>query len=145
MKWLYILNTRAQSAAENIDDRGILLNHVVYPQITTFLLRAVPILQQFSLDVALVDWLLKQCSAGCNWYHFGARRCFACFRDCDADGNYCNQRKGSFGFFSGFVLMAFAKLNMIVSSKYFWQQWLPTLFYLSTGRSNGDSKFVPRK
>lgn len=36
-------NTRAEKAAHNNDDRQIVLNHLVYPQITTFLLRAVPV------------------------------------------------------------------------------------------------------
>ncbi len=50
---------RAQKAAENIDDRGITLNHVVYPQITTFLLRAVPIFAAIFFGRGLVDWLLS--------------------------------------------------------------------------------------
>lgn len=37
-------NKRADDAAEQIADRGIILNHLVYPQITTFLIRAVPVL-----------------------------------------------------------------------------------------------------
>ena len=33
-------NTLADNASHNNDDRGFVLNHLVYPQITTFLLRA---------------------------------------------------------------------------------------------------------
>jgi PTS system mannose-specific IIC component len=36
-------NTRAQKAAENLDTRGIALNHLYYPAISTFFFRAVPV------------------------------------------------------------------------------------------------------
>lgn len=52
-------NTRAQTAAETIDERGIVMNHIVYPQITTFLLRAVPIFAAIFFGRGLVDWLLN--------------------------------------------------------------------------------------
>lgn len=51
-------NRRADIAAENVDDKGIVLNHVVFPQITTFLLRALPIFLVIFLGKELVDWLL---------------------------------------------------------------------------------------
>ena len=51
-------NTRAQKAAEENDDRGIMLNHIAYPQLTTFLLRAIPIFAAIFFGRGLVDWLL---------------------------------------------------------------------------------------
>ena len=44
-------------------------------------------------------------------------------------------------FFAGFVLMAFAKLNMI--ALVFLAAMVAYLVYLSTGKSNRDSKLVP--
>ena len=52
-------NNRAQLAAENNDTRGIMLNHLIYPQITTFLIRAVPIFLAIYFGANLVEWLLK--------------------------------------------------------------------------------------
>ena len=52
-------NNRAQKAAEELDDRGIVLNHFILPQITTFLIRAVPIFLAIYFGRDLVDALLK--------------------------------------------------------------------------------------
>lgn len=52
-------NRRADIAASKLDERGIVNNHVTYPQITTFLLRAVPIFLVIFLGKDLVDVLLK--------------------------------------------------------------------------------------
>jgi len=52
-------NNRAQNAAENLDDRGIFLNHFVLPQISTFLIRAVPVFLAIYFGQGLVDSLLN--------------------------------------------------------------------------------------
>lgn len=52
-------NNRAQQAAENNNTRGIVLNHLIYPQITTFLIRAVPVFLAIYYGSNLVDKLLK--------------------------------------------------------------------------------------
>lgn len=52
-------NTRAQKAAEEGDTRGITMNHLIYPQITTFILRAVPIFLAIYFGQGLVDSLLS--------------------------------------------------------------------------------------
>lgn len=51
-------NNRAQKAAENLDFRGITMNHVVFPQITTFLLRAVPVTLAIYFGAGFVENLL---------------------------------------------------------------------------------------
>lgn len=52
-------NNGAQKAAEENNDRGITLWHVVYPQICTFFLRAVPIFLAIYFGQGLVDSLLN--------------------------------------------------------------------------------------
>lgn len=51
-------NNRAQKAAEELDYKGITMNHVVYPQITTFLLRAVPVTLAIYFGAGFVEDLL---------------------------------------------------------------------------------------
>lgn len=51
-------NNRAQKAAEDLDYRGITMNHVVLPQITTFLLRAVPVTLAIYFGASFVEELL---------------------------------------------------------------------------------------
>lgn len=51
-------NNRAQKAAEELDYRGITMNHLILPQITTFLLRAVPITLAIYFGASFVEDLL---------------------------------------------------------------------------------------
>ena len=51
-------NNKAQHAAETNNTRGIVLNHLFYPQVTTFLLRAVPVFLAIYFGSGLVEWLL---------------------------------------------------------------------------------------
>lgn len=51
-------NNRAQKAAEDLDYRGITMNHLVLPQITTFLLRAVPVTLAIYFGAGFVEELL---------------------------------------------------------------------------------------
>ena len=59
-------NNGAQKAAEENNDRGITLWHVVYPQICTFFLRAVPVFLAIYFGQGLVDPLLNS-PASCSW------------------------------------------------------------------------------
>lgn len=52
-------NNRAQKSAEELDYKGITFNHLYGPQITTFLLRAVPVFLAVYFGQPLVDWLLS--------------------------------------------------------------------------------------
>lgn len=52
-------NNRAQKAAEEVDSRGIVLNHLIFPQITTFLIRAVPIFLAVYYGSGFVEQLLN--------------------------------------------------------------------------------------
>lgn len=51
-------NNRAQKAAEKLDYDGITMNHLIGPQITTFLLRAVPVTLAIYFGSGLVEGLL---------------------------------------------------------------------------------------
>ena len=51
-------NGRAQKAAEELDFNGITKNHVIYPQFTTFLLRAVPVTLAIYFGSGFVEDLL---------------------------------------------------------------------------------------
>ena len=106
-------NTRAQSAAENIDDRGILLNHVVYPQITTFLLRAVPIFAAIFFGRGLVDWLLNNVPQVVTDTISVLGGVLPALGIAMLMGIVIKEKVHLVFFFAGFVLMAFAKLNMI--------------------------------
>ena len=52
-------NNGAQKAAENNDDHGITLWHIVYPQICTFFIRAVPVFLVVFFGQGVVDTLLS--------------------------------------------------------------------------------------
>lgn len=52
-------NNGASRAAENNDDRGITLWHIVYPQICTFFIRAVPVFLIVFFGQGVVDALLN--------------------------------------------------------------------------------------
>lgn len=52
-------NHKAQTAAENLDEKGIINNHIIYPQITTCLVRAIPVFLAIYFGSDLVDWLLN--------------------------------------------------------------------------------------
>lgn len=52
-------NNRAQSAAENLDYKGITFNHIYGPAISTFFFRAVPVFLAVYFGQPLVDWLLN--------------------------------------------------------------------------------------
>ena len=134
-------NTRAQSAAENIDDRGILLNHVVYPQITTFLLRAVPIFAAIFFGRGLVDWLLNNVPQVVTDTISVLGGVLPALGIAMLMGIVIKEKVHLVFFFAGFVLMAFAKLNMI--ALVFLAAMVAYVVYLSTGKSNGDSKLVP--
>lgn len=106
-------NRRAQKAAEELDYRGITFNHVTGPQITTFLLRAVPIFLAVYFGQPLVDALLQ------NTPEIVTNIISVLGGVLPALGiamlmNIVIKESAQFiFFFAGFVLMAFAGLSMI--------------------------------
>ncbi|MBO1308118.1 PTS sugar transporter subunit IIC [Enterococcus sp. 669A] len=132
-------NTRAQKAAENIDDRGITMNHVVYPQITTFLLRAVPIFAAIFFGRGLVDWLLSNVPQVVTDTISVLGGVLPALGIAMLMGIVIKDKIHLVFFFAGFVLMAFAKLNMI--ALVFLAAMVAYIVYLSTGKgtNNGNT------
>lgn len=52
-------NRRVDTAVENNDTRGITLNHMIYPQIATFLFRAIPVTLAIYYGQGLVESILN--------------------------------------------------------------------------------------
>ncbi|SFG79729.1 PTS mannose/fructose/sorbose/N-acetylgalactosamine transporter subunit IIC [Sporolactobacillus nakayamae] len=106
-------NARAEKAAETLNTRGITLNHLIYPQISTFLLRSVPIFLAVYFGKGLVDWLLA------NIPHVVTDIISVLGGVLPALGiamlmNIVIKNKAHLiFFFAGFVLLAFAGLHMI--------------------------------
>lgn len=132
-------NTRAQKAAENIDDRGIVMNHVVYPQITTFLLRAVPIFLAIFFGKGLVDWLLSNVPQVVTDIISVLGGVLPALGIAMLMGIVIKNKIQLIFFFAGFVLMAFAGLNMI--ALVFIAALVAYIVFLSTGSNDkGNSK-----
>ncbi|EGC70060.1 hypothetical protein HMPREF9087_1448 [Enterococcus casseliflavus ATCC 12755] len=126
-------NTRAQTAAETIDERGIVMNHIVYPQITTFLLRAVPIFAAIFFGRGLVDWLLNNVPDVVTDIISVLGGVLPALGIAMLMGIVIKEKAHLVFFFAGFVLMAFANLNMI--ALVFLAAMVAYIVYLSTGKS----------
>lgn len=131
-------NNRAQKAAENIDNRGITMNHLVYPQITTFLLRAVPVFAAIFFGRSLVDWLLSNVPQVVTDTISVLGGVLPALGIAMLMGIVIKEKAHLIFFFAGFVLMAFAKLNMI--ALVFLAALVAYIVYLSTGK--GSEKAV---
>lgn len=127
-------NTRAQKAAETSDDRGIILNHLVYPQITTFFLRAVPIFLAIFLGKGLVDWLLSNVPQVVTDIISVLGGVLPALGIAMLMGIVIKEKMHLVFFFAGFVLMAFAGLNMI--ALVFLAALVAYLVYLATSKGS---------
>ena len=126
-------NTRAQNAAETNDTRGITLNHVVYPQITTFLLRAVPVFLAIFLGKGLVDWLLSNVPQVVTDIISVLGGVLPALGIAMLMSIVVKEKAHLIFFFAGFVLMAFAGLNMI--ALVFIAALVAYIVYLATGKT----------
>lgn len=133
-------NTRAQKAAEENDDRRIMLNHIAYPQLTTFLLRAIPIFAAIFFGRGLVDWLLTNVPQVVTDTISVLGGVLPALGIAMLMGIVVKEKVHLVFFFAGFVLMAFAKLNMI--ALVFLAAMVAYIVYLSTGKGSNDSKFA---
>lgn len=127
-------NNRAQKAAEQLDDRGIVLNHVVYPQITTFLLRAVPIFLAIYLGTGLVDWLLANIPQVVTDIISVLGGVLPALGIAMLMGIVVKEKIHLIFFFAGFVLMAFAGLSMV--ALVFISALVAYIVYLATANNN---------
>ncbi|MGX7265072.1 PTS mannose/fructose/sorbose/N-acetylgalactosamine transporter subunit IIC [Enterococcus crotali] len=133
-------NTRAQTAAENNDDHGITLNHVVYPQITTFILRAVPVFLAIFFGKGLVDWLLANVPQVVTDIISVLGGVLPALGIAMLMSIVVKEKAHLIFFFAGFVLMAFAGLNMI--ALVFIAALVAYIVYLATGKGTGGTKDV---
>lgn len=106
-------NNRAQSAAENNDTRGIVLNHVIFPQITTFLIRAVPIFLAIYFGTGLVDWLLTNIPDVLTRIISVLGGVLPALGIAMLMSIVIKEKSHLIFFFAGFVLLAFVGLSMI--------------------------------
>lgn len=127
-----VWNRGAQKAAEETNDRGIVMNHVVYPQITTFILRAVPIFLAIYFGTGLVDWLLTNVPQVVTDVISVLGGVLPALGIAMLMGIVIKDRMHLVFFFAGFVLMAFAGLSML--ALVFIAALVAYLVFLSSGK-----------
>lgn len=106
-------NNRAQQAAEHNDTRGIVLNHLFFPQITTFLLRSVPIFLAIFYGSGLVDWLLNHVPEVITKIISVLGGVLPALGIAMLMNIVIKSKIQLIFFFAGFVLLAFAGLSMV--------------------------------
>ncbi len=109
------------------------MNHIVYPQITTFLLRAVPIFAAIFFGRGLVDWLLNNVPDVVTDIISVLGGVLPALGIAMLMGIVIKEKAHLVFFFAGFVLMAFANLNMI--ALVFLAAMVAYIVYLSTGKT----------
>ena len=106
-------NTKAQKAAEELDYNGITFNHVIGPQITTFLLRAVPVFLAVYYGQPLVDGLLNTIPEVVTHIISVLGGVLPALGIAMLMNIVIKESSHFIFFFAGFVLMAFSGLSMI--------------------------------
>ena len=106
-------NRKAQKAAEELDYNGIKFNHVIGPQITTFLLRAVPVFLAIYYGQPLVDGLLNTIPEVVTQIISVLGGVLPALGIAMLMNIVIKESSHFIFFFAGFVLMAFAGLSMI--------------------------------
>ncbi len=130
-------NNRAQLAAENNDTRGIMLNHLIYPQITTFLIRAVPIFLAIYFGANLVEWLLKSVPEVITHIISVLGGVLPALGIAMLMNIVIKSKIQLIFFFAGFVLLAFAQLSMIAIV--FISALVAYLYYVASARPSTTS------
>lgn len=106
-------NNKAQHAAETSNTRGIVLNHLFYPQVTTFLLRAVPVFLAIYFGSGLVEWLLANVPEVITKIISVLGGVLPALGIAMLMNIVIKSKIQLIFFFAGFVLLAFAGLSMI--------------------------------
>lgn len=130
-------NNRAQLAAENNDTHGIMLNHLIYPQITTFLIRAVPIFLAIYFGANLVEWLLKSVPEVITHIISVLGGVLPALGIAMLMNIVIKSKIQLIFFFAGFVLLAFAQLSMIAIV--FISALVAYLYYVASARPSTTS------
>lgn len=106
-------NNRAQKAAEELDYKGITFNHLIGPQITTFLLRAVPVTLAIYFGAGLVENLLNIVPQTVTDIISVLGGVLPALGIAMLMNIVIKEPLQFIYFFAGFVLMAFAGLDMV--------------------------------
>ena len=106
-------NHRAQHAAEEIDTKGITMNHLVYPQICTFFLRAVPVFLAVYYGASIVDYMLNSVPQVVIHIISVLGGVLPALGIGMLMNIVVKKKTQLILFFAGFVLLAFAKLSMV--------------------------------
>ena len=106
-------NNKAEHAAETNNTWGIVLNHLFYPQITTFLLRAVPVFLAIYYGSGLVEWLLANVPEVITKIISVLGGVLPALGIAMLMNIVIKSKIQLIFFFAGFVLLAFAGLSMI--------------------------------
>lgn len=125
-------NTRAQKAAENLDTRGIALNHLYYPAISTFFFRAVPVWLAIFYGKGAVNWMLNNVPQVITDIISVLGGVLPALGIALLMSIIVKEKIQLIFFFAGFVLLAFAKLSMI--SLVFLAALVAYIVYLSIGK-----------
>lgn len=125
-------NNKAQQAAQNNNPRGIVLNHLIYPQITTFLIRAVPIFLAIFYGSGLVDWLLSLVPEVITKIISVLGGVLPALGIAMLMNIVIKSKIQLIFFFAGFVLLAFAGLSMI--ALVFISALVAYLYYMATNK-----------
>lgn len=126
-------NKRADDAADKVDTKGIFLNHVLFPQITTFILRALPIFLLIYFGKGFVDALINNVPATVTHIISVLGGVLPALGIGMLMAIVIKEKANLFFFFGGFVLMAFAGLNMI--ALVFLAALIAYIVYLSSGQN----------
>ncbi|MCX8669945.1 PTS sugar transporter subunit IIC [Gilliamella sp. B2865] len=131
-------NSKAQHAAETNNTRGIILNHLFYPQITTFLLRAVPVFLAIYYGSGLVEWLLTNVPEIITKIISVLGGVLPALGIAMLMNIVIKSKVQLIFFFAGFVLLAFAELSMI--ALVFISALVAYLYFIASSKSAATIK-----
>lgn len=134
-------NNRAQKAAENLDEQGIVNNHLIFPQITTFILRAIPVFLAVYFGKGLVDWLLANVPKTITDIISVLGGVLPALGIAMLMNIVIKEKAHFIFFFVGFVLMAFAGLKML--ALVFIAALVAYIYYIATGKSAAPAAIGP--
>lgn len=106
-------NRKAENAAANLDIKGLKMNQIVYPQIITFLVRAVPIFLAIYYGQGLVDTLLNNTPEIVTTIITVLGGVLPALGVAMLMNILVKEKSQLVYFFVGFVLVAFLGINMI--------------------------------
>lgn len=131
-------NSKAQHAAETNNTRGIILNHLFYPQVTTFLLRAVPVFLAIYYGSGLVEWLLTNVPEIITKIISVLGGVLPALGIAMLMNIVIKSKVQLIFFFAGFVLLAFAELSMI--ALVFISALVAYLYFIASNKSAATIK-----